>query len=200
MSRKKNNKKSIVIVILIALFCAIVSCGIKFYLDTTKSNISEPPIIEKADIDEGRPVMKVTVFLAKTTDTGTYLVPVEIDCDTTANPMDFAIKALFESKDSKEYFHVIPDDAKLINPITVNDNVAFVDLNKAFIDNFNGGSAMESLTINAIAHTVVENSDGSVEKVKILVEGKDVETLGGHLELLDPIEPDGVLLAPKKSE
>ena len=44
---------------------------------------------------------------------------------------------------------------------------------------------MEILTVGAIVNTLTEFPD--VEKVQILVEGKKVSTLFGHLDVSDPL-------------
>jgi hypothetical protein len=45
------------------------------------------------------------------------------------------------------------------------------------------------LTVYSIVNTAVANLDG-IERVQILVEGKEVETLAGHLDLSKPLLPD----------
>lgn len=198
--KKQKNLKTAFIIIFIAFACAIITGGVKYYLDT-RSNASTSPSVDNTNIsaeEELPPAPQVIIYLAKTLDTGTYLVPVKVDYKSKQAQMDFALNELIKAKKTKEYDPVMPERTKLINPITVKGNIAFVDFNQSFVDNFSGGSDMEALTLNAIAHTVVTNSDETVDKVKILVEGKDVETLGGHFELFEPIKPDNVLLAPKK--
>ncbi len=81
-------------------------------------------------------------------------------------------------------------------PVKVKGNVATIDLSKEFQENFSGGLDQEALTLNAIIHTLVTNSEGKVKRVRILVEGEPVETLGGHLELGEPVSADSTLLKP----
>jgi len=78
----------------------------------------------------------------------------------------------------------------------VKAGVAVVDLTKQFQENFSGGTMQEALTLNAIAHTVVNNSEGKVKRIRILVEGEPVETLGGAFELGEPFSADSTLLKP----
>ena len=81
-------------------------------------------------------------------------------------------------------------------PVRSKGNIATINLSREFTDNFSGGSDQEALTVNSIVHTLVSNSGGKVNSVRILVEGETVETLGGHFELTDPVKADSTLLRP----
>ena len=164
---------------------------------------SKSPDVSNTDVntqnEEKAPQAPVKIYLAKTFNKGIFLVPSDVTFDGKDDErIDFALNALINAKSGSDGDAVMPEGAKLAEPTTIKDYTAIVDFNKALIANFHGGSEMESLTLNAIAFTVVANSDETVKNVKILVEGKDVETLGGHFELFDPIVPDKALLAPKK--
>jgi hypothetical protein len=55
-------------------------------------------------------------------------------------------------------------------------------LNSAFADKHRSGALVEELTVASLIHTVSANTQGLL-KVKILVDGKDRDTLAGHADL-----------------
>ena len=60
--------------------------------------------------------------------------------------------------------------------------VAVIDLNSAFADTHRSGVLVEDLTIASLIHTISGNTPG-ILKVKILVDGKERDTLAGHADL-----------------
>jgi spore germination protein GerM len=69
--------------------------------------------------------------------------------------------------------------------LTVRDHIAYVDFNDKIIKNNVGGSATEILIVAAVVNTLTEFPD--IHKVQILVEGKTVETLSGHMSVGQPL-------------
>jgi Sporulation and spore germination len=57
-----------------------------------------------------------------------------------------------------------------------------IDLNSAFADGHRSGVLVEELTVASLIHTISANIPGIV-KIKILVDGKERETLAGHASL-----------------
>ncbi|MFW6281944.1 MAG: N-acetylmuramoyl-L-alanine amidase [bacterium] len=66
-----------------------------------------------------------------------------------------------------------------IKSLYINDNIATIDLSSEARDNFIGGAGLETMAINAIKSTLfsIEGIDG----VKILIDGEEGESLGGHI-------------------
>jgi len=140
---------------------------------------------------------KLVIFLPKSTDKGYYLVPVTRTTQDKGDILDAAVQVLLaSSKQGGDSANIVPQGTRLLSPVKVKSGIATVDLSKEFVDNFSGGSDQEALTLNSIAHTLVNNSDGKVQKVQILVEGKTAESLGGHFDLTEPIAADSTLLKP----
>lgn len=143
----------------------------------------------------------VYIYLPKDSSKGVYLSRVAIACREKGSLPDVALKALFAAgQQGGGAAGLIPEGAKPLSPVRIQGDVATVDLNGRFKHNFSGGLDQEALTVNSIVHTVVSNSGGKVSKLRILVEGETVETLGGHLELTDPIAADSALLRPGSME
>ena len=74
---------------------------------------------------------------------------------------------------------------------------AFVDLSAEVSTLHPGGSTGELLTVYAIVNAVTANLS-SVERVQILIDGKQADTLAGHVDLRRPFERDTVLVRETK--
>jgi spore germination protein GerM len=63
---------------------------------------------------------------------------------------------------------------------------AYVDLSREIVTGHAGGSLNEALTVYALVNAITVNLP-DVSSVQILVEGQEVDTLAGHLDLRQPI-------------
>ena len=62
----------------------------------------------------------------------------------------------------------------------------YLDFSQELVSGLNGGSAMELVTLGALMRTLRADFP-EIESVQILVEGLEVETLGGHVDLTRPL-------------
>ena len=83
----------------------------------------------------------------------------------------------------------IPEGTKLRTIFFTNAGEMYVDLTADVQTNHPGGTTNETLTVYALVSAVTSNLP-AVTGVQILVEGKEVDTLAGHLDLRRPIEQD----------
>ena len=72
--------------------------------------------------------------------------------------------------------------------IYIRERTAYVDFSREIVDGFTGGSAGEYLLVASLVQTVCANFR-DIDAVRILVEGEDVDTIGGHLDVSRPIRP-----------
>ena len=84
---------------------------------------------------------------------------------------------------------VIPNGTTLRAFYVTTRGEAVVDLSRQIAANHPGGSLMESLTVYAIVNAVTANLPG-VQRVQLLVDGREVETIAGHLDVRGPLGPD----------
>ena len=82
----------------------------------------------------------------------------------------------------------IPAETRVLNAFNMNDTLV-LDFSQELQTNHSGGSAGELITVYSIVNTMTANLRG-VKKVQILVEGQEVESLAGHLDLARPLLPD----------
>ncbi|MDA1185169.1 MAG: GerMN domain-containing protein [Acidobacteria bacterium] len=66
---------------------------------------------------------------------------------------------------------------------------AFVDLSFATDARHIGGTSAELLAVYAIVHAVTANLT-TIQRVQILIDGREADTLAGHVDLRRPLEPD----------
>jgi spore germination protein GerM len=88
---------------------------------------------------------------------------------------------------------VIPKGTALRAFYVTTRGEAVVDLSREITANHPGGSLMESLTVYAIVNAVTSNLPG-VQRVQLLVDGGEVETIAGHLDVRGPLGPDTSLV------
>jgi spore germination protein GerM len=63
---------------------------------------------------------------------------------------------------------------------------AYVDFSREMTSGHTGGTAVELLTIYTIVNALTENLP-AVTGVQVLVDGKEVDTLAGHVDLRNPL-------------
>jgi germination protein M len=66
---------------------------------------------------------------------------------------------------------------------------AFVDFSKELTENHPGGSSGELFTIRSIVRTLALNFP-DVERVSILVDGREIESIAGHIDASEPFPVD----------
>lgn len=200
MAKRSRKSRKLGLVVLLGIVVFVGAALGAFYLvdrrvpepPKGKARVTSSPVVTLTEHRE------VTIYVPMETPTGFYLVPREVRTQQKGSRLDVAlIELIAAGRTGGKAAGLIPDGTKLRKPIRVEGEVAVVDLSKEFLENFNGGSDQEALTLNAIAHTLVTNSGSKVKRVRILVEGEPVETLGGHFDLSEPIRADSTLLKPQ---
>lgn len=201
MSRKKKKSGNGVLVLTALVLFVLAAAGAYYVTNmlskkpTGTATVTARPVVTLTER------ARVKLYLPKAGENGAYLAPQERLVETKGNPIDSALAALVAAGEKKgEATGLIPEGTKVLSPVKVKNGTATVNFSKEFRDNFAGGSDQEALVLNAIAHTLVDNSKGKVSKVRILVEGEPVDSIGGHYDLSEPVEPDGVLLKPAEED
>jgi hypothetical protein len=95
------------------------------------------------------------------------------------------------------YLSLIPRGTTLRAFYITDRGDAFVDLSAEASTLHPGGSTHELLTVYAIVNAVTANLT-SVERVQILIDGRQPDTLAGHVDLRRPFERDTVLVRETK--
>lgn len=97
------------------------------------------------------------------------------------------------------YVSVIPEGTSLRAFYITPRGDAFVDVSADITTAHPGGSLTELLTVYAIVNAVTSNLPG-VQRVQILVDGQEVDTIAGHVDVRRPLAPDTSLVASEPAD
>ncbi len=87
--------------------------------------------------------------------------------------------------------HPLPPGSDVRGVYLVDPGLAVIDMNAAFADGHRSGILSEELTVASLIQTLSTNIPG-IAKVKILVEGKERQTLAGHVDLSGFFDAAGI--------
>ena len=92
-----------------------------------------------------------------------------------------ALLAIYLGKSSP---HVLGAGSEIRSVYLVDPGLAVIDVNAAFANGHRSGVLVEELTVASLISTLSANIPG-ITRVKILVDGKERETLAGHVDLMN---------------
>lgn len=81
----------------------------------------------------------------------------------------------------------IPQNARLLSIYKDGDRIFYIDLSDEFRRNFHGDAFTEFLLLKGLYESLISNIQ-DIQDVKVLIEGREVDTLGGHLYLSYPLK------------
>ncbi|VBB05818.1 sporulation and spore germination [Lucifera butyrica] len=150
---------------------------------TPAQSASEPTVVQSpAKQPTAMGNMRLTVYYA--TKDAENLVPVTYEVAKNTHPARTAVELLLTRPQNPDLVSVFPAGTKL-KDIAVKKNIAYVDFNQQLLTGTSRGSATELLLVGAVVDTLTEFSD--IQQVQILVEGKKLDTLYGHVDLSEPL-------------
>ncbi len=132
------------------------------------------------------PKQQITVFLPD--DEKGTLHKLEVTATLPEEPTLRAreiVHVLISNWQEKDSPHPIAAAADVNAVFLLNNNrTAVIDVNGAFADQHRSGILVEELTLASIAKTLAANVQG-VNEIRMVVDGKQRETLAGHADLMD---------------
>jgi hypothetical protein len=170
-------------VVLLAAGIWFVSARLNRLLGTPGSSGSTPAAAATAG--ESR---KISATLFYVSSDGTSLTPVNQDVPYGATPAEqvqHIVETQVQAPPSGQR-SAIPAGTTVNAVFVTKEGDAYVDLGGTIVSGQTGGSLDEALTVYAIVNAVTVNLP-NVAAVQILVNGKQVETLVGHLDLRYPL-------------
>ena len=96
-----------------------------------------------------------------------------------------AMESLLSGTKAKGVITISPKKTKL-KSVAVKDGIATVDFSEDLVKNCAGGSTGEEMLVGSIVNTLTEFPE--VKSVQILLEGKKVDSLAGHLDTSKPLK------------
>jgi len=185
--------------LLIAMAVLLVAVlGLTVYALHMRRSVAATPVASTDTRPLGPPIAgpteRVTLYVAHDDDGSlraeAALIPLPSGRQQRAEELLRALLSLYLDKSST---HVLGPGADIRSVFLVDPGVAVIDLNSAFADTHRSGVLVEELTVASLIHTISANTPG-VLKVKILVDGKERETLAGHADLSDFYDTGAVAL------
>ncbi len=170
----KNSSLRLVVMALALLLLVTAVGGCK------KDNSAPPPA------DKG----SETVTLYFSDNQAMSLTPEDrvVEVEKPVNPEKLAaavLSGLIAGPENKDMQKTIPPEARLLG-VNIKDGIAYADFSNELKSKHWGGSSGESMTVYSIVNSLTELPE--VKKVQILVAGKEIETLAGHLDTSQPLE------------
>lgn len=177
-----------ILVLALTLLCAMVlagcdeqkqgEAGSKTVVSSSSSSSTS------SSFQSGSKAQLVNIKVYYPDENATGLVAVEKSIKDTDNKYQAAVEALMAGTEKKGLANVFPKKAKLLQ-VTVSGKVAKVDFSRELQKNFVGGSTGEEMLVGSVVNTLTEFPE--IQKVQILVDGQEVETLSGHMDLSQPL-------------
>jgi hypothetical protein len=170
---------------LLLLGVVLVVAVLPWLLSTPTESVATAQAPAVSAAGEARRIQATVFYVA---DNGQELVPVSRQVLYGATPLEQArriIEAVVEPAPEGQR-SAIPDGTTVRSVFLAADGNTFVDLGGAIVTGHSGGSLNEALTVYAIVNAVTVNLP-DISGVQILVDGKQVDTLAGHIDLRYPL-------------
>jgi hypothetical protein len=167
----------------------VAAMGLSLYAWRMRKAVAAAPVASEDTRPLAPPIAgptePVTLFVAHDED-GTLRataakIPMPSGRQQRAEELLRALLSIYLDKASP---HVLGPGSDVRSVFLVDPGVAVIDVNSAFADTHRSGVLVEELTVASLIHTISANTPG-ILRVKILVDGKERDTLAGHAELSD---------------
>ena len=131
---------------------------------------------------------KIKARLFYVADNGTKLTSVERDVAYGEGPVEQAREIITAqiAPVAEPLVSAVPAGTALRAVFITEGGEAFVDLSRDVVSAHPGGTLGELLTVYTLVNALTENLP-AVTAVQVLVDGKEVETLSGHIDLRRPL-------------
>ena len=115
--------------------------------------------------------------------------PINVEVRLGHEPID-RLKSIVDTlikETPTNYRNPIPRGTVLNEVFIDTQKTVYLDFSHHLTDGHIGGTTAEYITISAILNTVFDNFPDEIRHIQILVEGQEIETLTGHVNLSAPM-------------
>lgn len=147
------------------------------------------------------PERKITATFFYIAENGVSLVPVQREV-TFGEPVAEQARHILDAQigaPPAPHLSAIPNGTKLRAVYVSEQGDAFVDVTGEVATNHTGGALDELFAVYAIVNALTVNLP-AITRVQILVDGKEVDTLAGHVDLRQPLSKNTYWIAEPKKE
>jgi spore germination protein GerM len=166
---------------------------------STNAEASRPPEAGAQSESTFTPLPSVVVTLYFPSSGAGTLVGENREIFETASAVDRAKQILSEvisGPTSESAIASVPSGTRLRQVYVLEDGVAYADFSSELAGGIEGGSADEILAVYSIVDSLALNIP-EIQRVAILIDGRQRATLAGHIDLRRPLAPDKSLLEGK---
>ncbi len=153
----------------------------------------ETPVVGRSLEAESAPVQTShitgTLFFGDADGRGLVARRVDVPLGASVSDQGEAILAAALGTPPSGTLRVVPVGTRVRAFYLDGTGTGFVDLSGEVRTKHTGGSFAEALTVAAVVNAVTANLR-AVARVRVLVDGKEVETLAGHVDLTGPFVSD----------
>lgn len=150
-----------------------------------------PPDVAVEAAPPPAPTAHITATLFYGARDGLMLQPVRVEVPLADGPLAQGrqiVRALLQPPPAP-YVPVIPAGTTLKAFYLTSNGDAFVDLSADVSARHPGGTHAELLTVYSLVNTITTNLQG-VQRVQILVDGNEADSVAGHVDVRRPLERD----------
>ncbi|MEZ5318700.1 MAG: GerMN domain-containing protein [Vicinamibacterales bacterium] len=174
-------------VLLLAIGVTLVTLFLPGVLNTTDAPPPDAAATPAtAPATSAQRTIRATLYFVAPTRTELVPVVIEVPYAPTATEQARRILEAQVGTPPEGQVTTIPTGTIVRTVFLTKDGRAYVDLGGPIISGHAGGSLNESLTVYAIVNALTVNLP-DISAVQILVEGREVESLTGHLDLRSPL-------------
>ena len=148
-----------------------------------------PPMLPTAANPSDTPPEPQEVNLFLLDATTLTLVPIKIErrLHRELTPrLNQVVRALIQET-PPNFRNTIPRGTELNEVYIDSQQTAYLDFSSHLTDGHIGGTTAEFLTVTAILKTVFDAFPDDIKQVQILIDGKEVKTIAGHLNISRPL-------------
>lgn len=170
----------------------LLAWGVTSLLERLTARIDEAAVVTSKPAPSETPHISATVFYAAPE--GDALMPIRREVPLADGVVAQGRQILITQLEPPPapYISAIPAGTTLRAFYVTDKGDAFVDLS-GISTGHPGGSLTELLTVYAIVNAVTANLP-AVQRVQILVDGKEVDTIAGHVDIRRPLVRDTTLI------
>lgn len=185
-------KKALLTVSAVLLLAAALVVGFRLYSSWKAADRGVTPASRRPGVVGGETRI-VDLYFSDAEGRRLALEAREIPWGETEESIRWSLEELMLGPTKRTLSPTLPGGAK-IRGLYLRDRVAYVDLTSAVSEKHPGGSWTELLTVYSLVNTITENFQ-EVDRVHLLIEGRESETLAGHIDISRPLPGRVQLLA-----
>lgn len=189
-SRRKMKKSLLVLMVTVLV-------GFLVVLFLTIYDYVYPPVDGGSSLVRKKEKREVVLYFSDANER--FLVPerrfITKEDSTTAQAREI-VKALLDGSKTG-LVNTFPEKVEVLN-VKIDGKTAYVSFSKNLTKQHPGGSAAEMASLYSLTNTLAENIP-EVKSVKILVAGKEIPSIKGHIDTRRPFSPNRELVVQPSS-